>query len=215
MDIYSSATLLGLLGLTAMAFAGVSSSHSSHSGTPAAHGTHGADGTPAVHGTHLSAGPTHSSHATPQHHAPHGFNWLALVSPRVLFALILGFGLTGMILRALLPTPLVIFAALAGAVAFETLLIRPLWTFLLRFQSRPGSTLERSGPLSRAHAATDFNAQGDGLIELEFDGQVRQVLGTLEEGERKAGLRVRRGDSVRILTVDPLNGNCRVSKLAA
>ena len=212
MDIYSSATLLGLLGLTAMAFAGVSSSHGSHSGTPAAHGTHGANG---AHGTHSSAAPTHSSHAIAQQHIQPGFNWLALVSPRVLFAVILGFGLTGMVLRGLLPTALVILAALVGAVAFETLLIRPLWTFLLRFQSRPGSTLERSGPLTRAHAATDFNAQGDGLIELEFDGQVRQVLGTLEDAERKAGLKVRRGDAVRVLTVDPASGNCRVSKLAA
>lgn len=205
MDIYSSATLLGLLGLTAMAFAGVSSGHGSHTGS------HG-------HGAHSSVAyvnHSHGTHATPLNPVPHGLNWLALVSPRVLFAVILGFGLTGMILRGLLPMPLVILAALAGAVAFESLLIRPLWTFLLRFQSRPGSTLERSGPLTRALAATDFNAQGDGLIELEFDGQVRQVLGTLEEGERKAGLRVRRGDAVRVLTVDPSNGNCRVSKLAA
>jgi len=199
-----------------MAFSGVSSSHGAHPNS--GHGAHAPHAPHAPHssGAHpSSAAHTPITHTPPHNHAPPGFNWLALVSPRVLFAVILGFGLTGTLLRALLPTPLVILAALAGAVAFETLLIRPLWTFLLRFQSRPGKTLERSGPLTRAHAATDFNAQGDGLIELEFDGQVRQVLGTLEEGEREAGLKVRRGDAVRVLTVDPSSGNCRVSKLAA
>ncbi len=186
-----------------MAFMGVSASHGAHSG---AHGSHSS----AAHGTHA-----HAAHNTPHTPAPPGFYWLALVSPRVLFAAILGFGLTGMVLRGFLPLLLVVPAALLGAFLFETLLIRPLWTFLLSFQSRPGSTFEQSGPLTRAKAATDFNAQGDGLIELEFDGQVRQVLGTLEPEERRAGLQVKRGDAVRVLTVNPSNGNCQVSKLAA
>src|SRR5690242_21629030 len=58
----------------------------------------------------------------------------------------------------------------------------------------PYTTLFRS--------ATSFDAKGDGLVALELDGQLVQLLGTLHREEQEAGVRVRAGDAVRIDEVD-------------
>jgi hypothetical protein len=62
----------------------------------------------------------------------------------------------------------------------------------------------------QARAATSFDAKGDGLIALELDGHLIQVLGSLRREDREAGVRVRAGDAVRIDDVDLERNRCTV-----
>jgi translation initiation factor IF-1 len=50
-------------------------------------------------------------------------------------------------------------------------------------------------------------------VEVELDGQVIQVLGTLQPADRLAGIKVRAGDRVRIEDVDTEQNRCTVSAL--
>jgi hypothetical protein len=95
-------------------------------------------------------------------------------------------------------------------VLFERYVVTPIWNGLLRFASAPARTLEQA-VFEIAQAATDFDAQGQGLIALELDGQLIQVLGTLRADERTMGVQVRRGDRVRIEEVDAVRNRCLVS----
>src|SRR5689334_4724885 len=100
MDLYSFSLALGAVGLAAMAIGGLS--HLSH-GRLARHGHHGL----ARHGR----GRAHSHHTHPSSAARAGQLLLSLLSPRVLFSLTLGFGATGLALRRLLGSPLLLLAA--------------------------------------------------------------------------------------------------------
>ena len=82
----------------------------------------------------------------------------------------------------------------------------------MRFASRPALTLE-SCVTDSATAVTSFDAAGQGLVAIELDGQVVQVLATLVAGERTAGAMVRAGDRVRIDAVDADRNRCTVSLL--
>jgi hypothetical protein len=135
---------------------------------------------------------------------------MAIFSPRILFSVLLGFGLTGMLARSWLGGPVLPVVAFAGGMLFEVGAIGPLWNFLLRFASRPALTLE-SCVTDLATAVTSFDREGQGLIAVEVDGQVVQVLGTLLPTDREAGLRVRAGDQVRIEEVDGARNRCVVS----
>jgi hypothetical protein len=135
----------------------------------------------------------------------------ALLSPRPLFSLLLGFGAVGLILHGLLAGALLFGAAALGGLAFELGLMRPLWNFLFRFESTPALTLE-SCVGDEARAATSFDAKGNGLIAIELDGQLVQVLGSLHPEDRQAGVRVRAGDQVRIEDVDAARNRCTVRR---
>lgn len=102
-------------------------------------------------------------------------------------------------------------AAVAGGVAFERLLVNPLWNFMFRFASSPAQTLESSVE-DDAKAVTNFDKNGQGLIAVEVDGHVVQVLGTLTQTDRDSGVRVRAGDVVRIEDVDADRNRCTVRK---
>jgi hypothetical protein len=121
-----------------------------------------------------------------------------------------GLGATGLLLRPLLLEPLLAGSAVLGGLAFERFLVGPIWKLLFRFESRQAVTLE-SAIMEEASAETDFDAGGQGLIKLELDGQVVQLLGTLRPEDRAAERRVRRGDRVRIEEVDPASNRCTVS----
>ena len=136
------------------------------------------------------------------------FLW-ALLSPRALFSLCVGFGASGVILRSLIGGNLLFAVALLGALVFELGLMRPLWNFLFRFESAPALTLETCIG-DEARAATSFDAQGNGLIALELDGQLVQLLGSLRREDWDAGIRVRAGDPVRIDEVDAERNRCTV-----
>ena len=134
----------------------------------------------------------------------------ALASPRSWFSVLTGGGAVGLAVQSFLREPLVAAVAIAGGLAFERFLVAPLWNFLMRFESRPALTLE-SALLEEARAETDFDAEGHGLISVDLDGQIVQLLGRLGPEERRAGVTVRRGSVVRIEEVDGARNRCVVS----
>jgi hypothetical protein len=207
MDLYLTSLLLGAVGLGAMAFTGLGArgghaghGHAGHAGHGHAGGGHGAS-----HGAHGHA----QAHGT---HAGHGMSGrlLALTSPKLLFSLALGFGASGMLLRPIVGEPLVIVGAVLGAVLFDRVLVSPLWNFAMKFASRPAVTLE-SAVSDEATAVTSFDKNGEGIISLEVDGQVVQVLATLQPNDRLLGTRVRAGQKVRIEEVNTEKNCCTVS----
>jgi hypothetical protein len=137
--------------------------------------------------------------------------WM-LMSPRYLFAGLLGFGMAGIVLRTWLGGAALVLLAIAGGILVERLLVNPLWSFALRFASNPASTLETMIE-SEAVAVSNFDRNGQGIIAVEVDGQVQQVLATLAPADRAAGCRVRAGQRVRIEEVDGERQQCRVSLL--
>jgi len=139
----------------------------------------------------------------------HVWSWL---SPRVLFNVLVGFGATGLIVERLVGPFLALPIALVGGIVFETVIVRPIFNSLFRFESAPAQTLE-SSIMSEAKAVTGFDSNGNGLISLELGGEVVQILGTLTRDERTAGVRVRAGDTVRVEEVDSTRNRCIVSRL--
>ena len=109
----------------------------------------------------------------------------------------------------MIPEPALVAVAALGGVIFEFGLVKPLWNFLFRFESAPALTLE-SCIGDEARAATSFDAKGNGLVTLELDGQVVQVLGSLRQEDREAGIRVRAGDPVLIDDIDAARNRCTV-----
>jgi hypothetical protein len=132
----------------------------------------------------------------------------------VAFSVLVGFGATGLLLRGALPEPALLAVALGGGVAFEWLLVAPVWRFFFRFASTPAQTLE-SVVSDEARAVTSFDADGHGLVAVELDGQVVQLLATLKASERSAARNVRAGDRLRIEAVDNARNRCTVTYLGA
>ncbi len=240
MDIYTFSFVLGGVGLVGMAVAGAmhSGGHNSGHGGGHGHGGHGHDTllghTPAL--THnlthsLTPGPGgHHGVSTDVHVGHHGAltghhhiagqesgplaglkaSLLPLMSPRVLFSALLGFGATGALLRPFLGGAFLVVGALVGALVFELLFIAPMWRFLLRFASNPAQTFDAAS-LSDAQATSGFDANGEGLVAVEVDGQIIQCLGRLRETDRQLGIRVRAGDRLRVEDVDAARQRCTVS----
>ena len=120
-----------------------------------------------------------------------------------------GFGAGG-IAATPLGEPFRLVVAIAAAAAFELLAVGPLWRFFFRFESRAATTLESSIE-DEARAVTGFDANGCGLVALDVDGQVIQLLATLAPDDRSRGVRIRSGDLVRIAEVDAARGRCTVT----
>ena len=135
----------------------------------------------------------------------------SFLSPRVLFALLIGFGAGGLLAQPL-GEPWRLGAAILGATAFEALLVGPIWRFLFRFESSPAATLE-SAIEDDARAVTGFDMNGNGLVAVEVDGQIIQLLATLAADDRSRGVRVRTGDVVRVAEVDAARGRCIVRSI--
>lgn len=217
MDLYTFSLALGGIGLGTMAVAGLGThGHGEHGG-----GHHGAN-----HGggAHVHAGHAHG-HAGGSHHHDVadiravqlpgiGRSLSALVSPRIIFSFLVGFGAGGVLLRNTIGGLPLVIAALAVGVLFERLLVAPLWRLAHRFESSPALTLE-STITDDARAVSSFDARGQGLVAIELDGQVVQVLGTLRSEDLQAGVRVRAGDRLRIEAVDDARNRCTVSYLGA
>lgn len=211
MDLYTSSLLLGAAGLGVMALGGLGLR--GHAGSGAhGHGHAGGHGHGAVH-VHGVKHPGHAhvaGSAAGARSAVSNTLW-AITSPRFLFSLVLGFGTAGELLRPMLGGPLLFAAALAGGVLFERALVSPLWNFAMRFASAPAVTLE-SAVSDEATAVTSFDANGQGIVSLEVDGQVVQILATLRPDDRALGTgRVRAGQRVRIEDVDAAKNRCTVS----
>jgi hypothetical protein len=211
MDLYISSLLLGAAGLGAMALGGLG--HRGHAGRAApGHGHAGGHGNGAIH-VHGVKHPGHApvaSNAASARGAVSNTLW-AITSPRFLFSLVLGFGTAGELLRPMLGGPLLFAAAIAGGLLFERVLVSPLWNFAMRFASTPAVTLE-SAVTDEATAVTSFDANGQGIVSLEVDGQVVQILATLRPDDRALGTaRIRAGQRVRIEDVDAAKNRCTVS----
>ncbi len=218
MDPYTFGLTLGSVGLGVMALSGFAqAAHASH--THAAHGhgpshghSHGQAGSHAGDG-HTTHVPTAARHGTVRGSSG-ASRLLALLQPRVAFSVLVGFGAAGLLLRPLLPEPALFAASLGAGVLFEWGLVAPLWRFLFRFASEPADTLE-SVVSDEARAVTSFDANGHGLVAVELNGQVVQLLATLNADERAAARKVRAGDRLRIEAVDDTRNRCTVTYLGA
>jgi hypothetical protein len=151
------------------------------------------------------------------HHAPGASSgipgWLAsFLSPRVAFGVLLGLGTAGVLLRGHVPEALRFILALAVGLAFDRWLLTPLWNFSLRFASKPALTLE-TAVTGEARAVTAFDAEGHGIVQIDLDGQLVQVLATLSSKDRALGHRVRAGEALRVEDVDPKRNRCSVTLL--
>jgi hypothetical protein len=215
MDLYSSSLLLGAAGLGLMALGGLGHRGGGHAGS-AAHGHghvtgHGhGSATGHVHGVKHLGHVQAAGHAASARDAMSNTLW-TITSPRFLFSLLLGFGTAGELLRPVLGGPLLMAAAVAGGVLFERVIVSPLWNLAMRFASAPAVTLE-SSVADEATAVTSFDANGQGIVSLEVDGQVVQILATLSPDDRALGAaRVRAGQRVRIDEVDAEQNRCTVS----
>jgi translation initiation factor IF-1 len=177
--------------------------HGHAGGHGVAHG-HGHDAGHAHHGHHHGDG----------HHGDAGKvmgSWfLSFLSPRVLFSVLIGIGAAGLLLGGVLGGPLLAAVAIVAGFAFELAAVRPVWNFFFRFGSQPALTLE-SAVTDTAEAVTGFNPQGEGLVKIELDGQIVQVLGRLSPADRATGVRVRAGDSLVVEEVDAVRNRCVVS----
>jgi hypothetical protein len=198
MDAYAFALALGAAGLVAMTILGFQHGHAGGHHTGGHHG-----------GGHSGHNHGHAGH---QHsHQTAGSRWSLFLSPRVWFSLLVGFGATGLLFQQHLSGVIQLGVALLGGLVFEALLMRPLWSLVSRFASEPALTLE-SGIMDDAVAVTGFNRQGEGLVRLDLDGQVVQLLGVLTPDERAAGIRVAAGDQLVVEAVDAARQRCTVSR---
>ena len=214
MDFYLFCLGVGFCGMLVMAVAGLG-----HHG----HG-HGAHGHGRAGGWKLSKNPVHfhghghshgHGHNGPSMRDGMGLMLLGLLSPRAFLSFLLGLGATGLILRPMTnwPPALLLLLAAIGGWAFEQMIVQPFWRFLFGFASNPALTLD-TAVQRESTAATDFDADGRGLVSLELDGQMRQMLGRLcpEERAQAAG-RVRTGDCLLIQAVDDRRNTCTVSRV--
>ena len=184
--------------------------HGGHAGHAIGHG-HGHG--PVGHGHHTAL-----PHHTPNNHAAISKSaptdsggrapaWMWL-SPMNLFSLAFGAGLTGYLLEGRLNSTLVAVLAVAGALAVNLLLVRPLMGFLMRFASNPSDGLE--GTVAHtAKAETAFDGDGKGVVTVMIDGQISRMLAHLPHEE--GSVPVHRGDELVILEVDARKGSCIVT----
>ena len=236
MDIYLTSLALGGVGLVAMAVSGISRDghgHTGHGHSGHGHSGHGhgdAGSALASHGGHgLASAVHHGANHGAHHGAHHGSHnsldhthdgnadsvastLLSLMSPRLLFSVALGLGTSGLLLRPFLSGALLFAAALAGGVLFERAIVTPIWNFTFRFASNPALTLE-SSLMSEATAVTSFDVNGQGLIAIEVDGQLVQLLGTLRASDQALRVRVQAGARLRVEDVDAARNRCSVSLL--
>lgn len=208
MDMYSFGLALGAAGLGVMGLSGFAHAHAGHHAATHSAGHHAGHNLAPARG-HLRGGGRHAGGRGGATRAM----W-ALLSPRPFFSMLVGFGAAGMALRGTLHGGVLFTVAVLGGLLLEFGVLSPLWNFLFRFESAPALTLE-SCIGDQARAATNFDASGNGLITVELDGQVVQLLGSLRHADRDAGTRVRAGDTVTIDDVDAARNRCTVRPLGA
>lgn len=141
------------------------------------------------------------------------FAWLFEgFSPLDLMAMAVGAGALGIIGRKVFHNEqIAALMAVAGAFLMDYLVVKPIFSALMRFASQPSSGLEGM-VTQKGEAISAFDAQGRGLIRLSLDGQTSQVLAKLGRDEVDAGVVVRKGDPLVVVEVDPVSGACTVSR---
>ena len=138
---------------------------------------------------------------------------MPLISPLNWFSWFVGAGAAGTLcMVAGVKEPLRAGIAVAGAVAFNMAVLKPLWTLIFGFASKPAANLEGC-LLQEVEAVTAFNGRGEGLIRVVVDGRSEDVLARLTPEARARGERVRRGDPLLVEDVDPRTNRCTVSRM--
>ena len=219
-ELYVFCLLLGLAGLVGMVLSGA------HHGNHDVH--HGHAGAFRGHAGHGHAAHGHSAHGHANHHAHSAARdsvqaarqatsstLLGLLSPRVFFSVLLGFGATGIAAGSFLTGITLMGTSAAGGVFFEGAIVRPLWNFLMGFASQPARMLE-SRVLEEAQAVTNFDADGRGLVSVEMNGEIVQLLARLRVEDRQpttSGTRVRNGDKLMVVEVDAAHNTCVVTPI--
>ena len=204
MDLYVGSLLLGAVGFSLMAMGGlIRGPHAARFARGRARGSRsGARGSRSVRAS--------SGHARVTAGRAASHLALALTSPRFVFSVAIGAGLTGVLLRAVVPSFVLPMVAIAGGLLFERALVGPLWDSLMRFGSEPALTLESCAG-DEAIAVSGFDRNGHGIVSIELDGQVVQMLATLGPEHRLRAEPVRAGARLRIDEVDPARNRCTVS----
>lgn len=215
MNIYQFSMYLGFTGLASMAVMGMSSA-GGHAGTHA--GGHGGSHGVGAHGHGAYSG-HHGTQSHGHHHAHQSASsrfapLLSFLSPRVLFSVLLGFGAAGTLGRKAIEEPWMTLLAVLCGLAFEMVLFRPMWNLIFRFASQPARTLD-SIVAEEARAVTSFDANGNGLVSIDLDGQVRQLLACLSPEARQSSTRIRVGDRLFVDDVDTQKNLCIVSPIGA
>lgn len=223
--IYQTLLLIGVIGLAAQALLGFAHVGGTHDGGHAGTG-HDAGCGQGVHvavpGTHLHGHVDNSVHGHAHVHLHANgssvtheiFTFLLpMMSPVAIFSLLIGAGAVGMLAQALKEKPgIVIALAILGGLLFYGVIVRPLWSLMFKFASKPAETL--SGAVAaEAVAASRFDAQGRGVVRLTVDGQTTRVLAYLEPQDREKAASVALGDSLIVTSVDARKNTCRVTCL--
>ena len=138
---------------------------------------------------------------------------LTWLSPAYICGAIIGFGAAGTLVSPFLQGWLRLAVAIAGAYIICFLCIRPLLTGLQKWASLPAKTLT-DAMLENGTAVTDFDSKGYGLVRLNLDGQIVQLLGQLAP-EEQSGSRVRSGEILFVRSVDPAKQRCVVCRTNA
>lgn len=134
------------------------------------------------------------------------------ISPLDIFSVCLGTGAAGLLLReALRANPYLLEFAIAIGIAFDLIVARGMIKLALRFAAEPSIGLEGM-VMHPVKAATAFDKEGRGLIEIVLDGQSSQLLATLDKAEVEQGIRVGKGDMLLVVEVNAKCNTCRVSR---
>lgn len=216
--------VLGLIGLVGMVLSGAHHGnhdvHHGHAGAFRGHATHGSHGGHARgHGSHADHQAHNASHNASRDGAPAtrhtSSTLLGLLSPRVFFSVLLGFGTTGVAANSFLSGAVLMGVSVVGGAVFEGAIVRPLWNFLMGFASQPARMLE-SRVLEEALAVTNFDADGRGLVSVEMNGEIVQLLARLRPEDRQpttSSTRVRNGDKLMVVEVDAAHNTCVVTPI--
>lgn len=175
--------------------------HSGHVG----HGGHGGHGH--IHGAIPKSGHHGSSHGV----AKFDFKSLLPLSPLDLFSYCAGAGLGAFLMRPYMLRSWLPIAAVIGAIIFDLVFTKTILRTITRASADPSRGLEGT-VATEGVAATNFGDDGKGLVKLTLDGQIVQLLATLELSERNAGVRVKKGDSLLVVQVDSVKNTCMVTR---
>ena len=133
------------------------------------------------------------------------------LSPLDFFSYCAGAGLGAFLMRPYMLRSWLPLAAVVGALVFDILITKSILRMVSKVSADPSMGLEGT-VATEGVAATNFDDHGKGLIKLTLDGQIVQLLATLEIGERDAGVRVKKGDSLLVVQVDSAKNCCMVTR---
>ena len=209
MDIYLSCLIGGAIAFAVLALSGLAF-HNVGIRPGGGHASHAPGG-------HVGPAAHPAGHHSPGHNGTGNHftsdlvsGLLTWLSPAYICGAIIGFGAAGTLVSPILQGWLQLAVALAGAYIICFFFIRPLLTGLQKWASLPAKTLT-DAMLENGTAVTDFDSKGYGLVRLELDGQIVQLLGQLAP-EEQSGTRVRSGETLFVRSVDPVKQRCVVCR---